>query len=159
MALETPHRKVLIGRKVWHLYADQRAWNYIELATKKSRAWWTRWAIKVHNRVSFKLQPIYLFLWAFSSKFREEEKESLVLSVEDRVLGSFYPSSFLDLLPGHPDEFKAFQDVVIDMLSECGFVKLEAKEPSAEAPGEAGEDGNPTSTTDPSTGTVDSPTP
>lgn len=145
MSLEAPHRRVSIGKEVWDLFADHRAWNLIELTTKRSYRHWIR---RLLNPKSSKLEPLYLLLWAFSARHRAHQKVCLTLSVEDRVLGAHYPADFLDMLPQHSDEFAPFRRLVLEMLADCDLVTLSdyPRPPEAEAPAEPEQGENPTVT-------------
>lgn len=142
MALEAPHRQVVFGKEVWDLYADHRAWNLIELTTKRSYRHWIR---RLLNKKSSKLEPVYLLLWAFSARHRAHQKVSLVLSIEDRILGAHYPSEFLDLLPQRSEDFGPFRRLVNDMLEECDLISYETVPATGEeAPAKPEQVENPT---------------
>jgi len=126
----------------------------MELTSKKSYGHWIRRFLR--SRKTRKLEPIYFLLWCFSARHRANQKVSLVLSVEDRLIGALYPAEFLDKLPQHSDEFAPFRALVQDMLLEADLITVEPAEEASN--GEAGEAENPTLTPAPETGTGDAST-
>lgn len=139
----------MIGSELWDLYADHRAWSLMELTSKKSYGYWIRRFLKSGR--TRKLEPIYFLLWCFSARHRANQRVSLVLSVEDRIMGALYPADFLDLLPQHSEEFAPFRALVQDMLLEADLISVTPAEEASD--GEAGEAENPTLTPAPETGT------
>lgn len=146
--LEAPQRRVLFGKEVWDLFADHRAWNVIEKTTKRSYRHWIRRLLK--SEKNDKLEPLYLFLWAFSARHRANQNVPMHLSQEDKALGNYYPSNFLDILPQSAVDFGPLRSKVYELLEEAGLVSFESKS------GADGEGENPTLTPDPLTGTGDS---
>lgn len=137
MSLEAPHRRIKIGREVWDLYADHRAWNLMELKTKRSYRHWIRRLLR--SKTTYKMEPLYLFLWAFSARHRSSQNVSLPLTADDNILKSHYPSEFLDLIDPSQDGTVALRQIILEMLSECGLVTLhyEAEDEGPAQPGTA----------------------
>lgn len=147
---ESPQRQVLIGREVWDLYADSRAWIAIEKTTKRSYRHWIRRLLK--SEKNGKLEPLFLFLWGLSARHRFKQNVPIPMMSEDRAMGLPFPSEFLDRVSQKREDLEVLRRKVYELLEECGEITFEVK-PEAISPGEEGQ--NPTMIPDPSTGTGD----
>ena len=141
----------MLGRELWDLYADHRAWHQIELTTKRS---YRVWISRLLNRKSHKLQALYLLLWAFTARHRAHQRIQILLTDEDKALGAVVPGEFLDLLPNSIEEVAALKMHVLSMLEEAGLISFGPGESREEVAADVG-----FTTAAASTGTAASSTP
>lgn len=142
MQMEAPFRRVMLGKEVWDLYADHRAWSVIELTTKRS---YRRWLGRFLNKNSSKLEAFYLLLWGLSARYRHQSKKSFSLSDEDRAMGAHVPATFLDMIPNSPDAVENIKLMLYELLAEAGLITYTVVEaPPADGAAPPGTGQNPT---------------
>lgn len=118
---QAPFRTVRLGGASWDLVADTRFVYHLELLTKRS---YSRSIRRFLSRSRKAKTPLFLLLWALSSKYREANRVQIERTAQDIELGALVPQAFVELvkLPDVPE----FEVAVLDLLLAAGFARWEA---------------------------------